>query len=112
MEECGKADRQHMTLRCVHIACWIAEATEPHSRFEKLIAFPQKQWLDECASVIRLYVHSLFCEVVKLIFISFSHISLLEELDLFFIFDQLTSYGIETEQGFPKTKYIFERKLL
>jgi hypothetical protein len=101
-----------MTIWYVRTAWWTSKAIDPHSRYEIFIAFRQEEWLQGCASLTCLYVHCLFCEVVQLNFINFSHISLPEELNFFFIFDQLTSYGIEKEQVFPKIMYILERKLL
>ena len=40
-------------IRCVHIACWIPKATNTHSEYVILIAFPRKQWLPERASMLR-----------------------------------------------------------
>jgi len=45
----------------MRIACWITKATDTHSEYAKLIALPQQQWLLERASIIRLYVHCLYC---------------------------------------------------
>jgi len=35
------------------IACWIPKATNTHSEYVILIAFPQQQWLHERASMLR-----------------------------------------------------------
>jgi len=48
-----------MTIWRTRIACWIPKATNTHSGFVILIAFPQQQWLHERSSV--LYVHCLSC---------------------------------------------------
>ena len=40
-------------------ACWITKATETHSKFAILIAFPRQKWLRERALLLRLYVHCL-----------------------------------------------------
>jgi hypothetical protein len=41
----------------MHIACWIAKATETHSEYVILITSPRQQWLPECA---RYYVYTTF----------------------------------------------------
>jgi hypothetical protein len=40
---------------------WIIEATDTHSEYVILIAFPLQQWLHERASFLHLYVHCLSC---------------------------------------------------
>ena len=45
--------RPQMTKWLLHIACWITEATDRHSKYVIHIAFPLKQWLHERA---RYYV--------------------------------------------------------
>jgi hypothetical protein len=45
-------NRPQMTWR-MHIACWIPKATNTHLRYVILIAFPQQQWLQERASMLR-----------------------------------------------------------
>ena len=35
------------------ISCWIAKATNTHSEYVIIIAFPLQQWLHESASVLR-----------------------------------------------------------
>ena len=37
----------------MRIACCIPKATDTHSEYVILIAFPQQQWLHELASVLR-----------------------------------------------------------
>jgi len=37
----------------MRIACWIPKATNTHSQYIILIAFPLQQWLQESASVLR-----------------------------------------------------------
>ena len=46
-------DRPQMTIRCMHISCCITKATNTHSQYVMLIAFPLQQWLGECASMLR-----------------------------------------------------------
>ena len=43
-------------IRCTGIACWIRKATNTHSQYVILVAFPQQPWLHERASILRLYV--------------------------------------------------------
>jgi hypothetical protein len=40
-------------VRCLRIACWIMKATNTHSYYVILIAFPRHQWLRERASMLR-----------------------------------------------------------
>jgi hypothetical protein len=35
----------------MHFACWITKATDKHSEYVILIAFPRKQWFSERASM-------------------------------------------------------------
>ena len=50
-----------MILRRMRNACWIPKATDTHSEYVILIAFPRQQWLRERALSITLYVHCLSC---------------------------------------------------
>jgi hypothetical protein len=43
-------------IRVMRIACWIPKATNTHSLYIILNAFPLRQWLQECASILR-YVY-------------------------------------------------------
>jgi len=43
----------HMTIRRMRIACWIPRATDRHSEYVMLVAFPLQQRLDERASLLR-----------------------------------------------------------
>jgi len=49
-------DRLHMTIWHMRIACWIPKATDTHSEYVILIAFPLQQWFRERASVL-LYTY-------------------------------------------------------
>ena len=40
-------------IRRMRFACWITKATDTHSEYVILIAFPRQQWLRERASVLR-----------------------------------------------------------
>ena len=46
-------DRPQMMIRPLRLACWISKATNTHSEYEILIAFPLQQWLQERTSVLR-----------------------------------------------------------
>ena len=50
-------DSSQMTIWRMLIACWIRKATNTHSEYVILIAFPLQQWLHESASVLR-YTYS------------------------------------------------------
>jgi hypothetical protein len=48
-------------IRWIHFVCWISKATDKHSEYEIIIAFPQQKWLCECASLLCVHVRaSLF----------------------------------------------------
>jgi len=53
-------DRPQMTIRRMRIACWIPKATNTHSKYVTLIAFPLQQWLHERASMLRYTYVVLF----------------------------------------------------
>ena len=62
--QCGKIPNRKigniLVIRLMRFACWISKATDTHSEYELLIAFPQQQWLRECTSVLRFtYIASL-----------------------------------------------------
>jgi hypothetical protein len=46
-------DRPQMTIRRMRIACWTSKATNAHSEYVMVIAFPLRQWLHEIASKLR-----------------------------------------------------------
>ena len=48
-------------IRRMRFACWITKATDAHSEYKILTAFPRQQRLHKRASMLRLYVHSLYC---------------------------------------------------
>jgi hypothetical protein len=52
-------DRPHMTKWRMRIACWIPKATNAHSEYVILIAFPLQQWLHERASLLRLIIQGM-----------------------------------------------------
>jgi hypothetical protein len=52
-------NRPQMTILPMRFACWITKATDTHLEYVIPIAFPRQQWLRECTSMLRLYVHSL-----------------------------------------------------
>jgi hypothetical protein len=54
--------RRH-TIRRMRIACWIPKATDTHSEYVILTAFPQAQWFRERALLLR-YTYNA-CLVVK-----------------------------------------------
>ena len=65
-------DRPQMTMWRMRIACWLPKATNTHSEYVILIAFPLQQWLHERASILRcMYIayhaYSTFYAVSTLI---------------------------------------------
>ena len=48
-----ESGRPQTTIWRKRIACWIPKATNTHSQYVILIAFPQQQWLHERASLLR-----------------------------------------------------------
>jgi len=46
-------DRPQMAIWRMRIACWITKATDTHSEYVMLIAFPLQQWLHESALLLR-----------------------------------------------------------
>ena len=56
-------DRPQMAIWRMRIACWITKATDTHSEYVMLIAFPLQQWLHESALLLR-YTY-IACLVVR-----------------------------------------------
>jgi hypothetical protein len=47
-------------IRRMRVACWITKATDTHTKYVILIAFPRQQWLHESTSMLRYaYIASL-----------------------------------------------------
>ena len=51
------SDRPQMTTRRMRIVCWIPKATNTHSQYVILTAFPLQQWLHGRAAMLR-YTYS------------------------------------------------------
>jgi len=66
MRKCGKnilkPYRPQMTIWRMRIAWWMPKATNTHSEYVILIAFPQQQWLHARASVLH-YVYTAYLEI-------------------------------------------------
>ena len=59
-----KPDRQQMTLWRMRFACWITKASNKHSEYVILIAFPQQKWF---RNVPQRYVYTyIVCPVYTL----------------------------------------------
>jgi len=52
-ENIVQPDRPQLKTWRMRIACWIPKATNTHSKYVTLIAFPLQQWLHELASLLR-----------------------------------------------------------
>ena len=48
-------------IRCMRFACWKSKATDAHSEYAIVIAFPRQQCLRERPLLLRLYAHCLSC---------------------------------------------------
>jgi len=49
----GRQVTDDNTIRRMSLACWMPKATDTHSEYVILVAFPRQQWLRERASVLR-----------------------------------------------------------
>jgi hypothetical protein len=59
-------NRPQMTIRRMHIACWITKATDIHSEYVICIAFPLQEWLHEHTSMLcYMYISFLVCPNYK-----------------------------------------------
>jgi hypothetical protein len=54
-------------IRRMRFACRITKATDTHSEYEILGAFPLPQWLRERASMLCLYVYHIVCLVSEVL---------------------------------------------
>ena len=55
-----------MTIWRTRIACWIPKATNSHSEYVILTAFPLQHWLHERATVLRYtYIACLFNSMIS-----------------------------------------------
>ena len=50
-KNCLEPDRPHMTIQRMHIAWSMPKATDTHSEWVVIIAFPLQQWLHELVSM-------------------------------------------------------------
>jgi hypothetical protein len=71
------------------IACWIAEATETHSEYVILIAFPRQQLRESAFSYMYTYIYWLF----KVLFLYFAWVT--DE-------NQENQSGLESKPGTPE----------
>jgi hypothetical protein len=56
-------DRPHMIIRRMRISLWIPKATNTHSQYVILTAFPLQQWLQERDSILRYTRLHFSCKV-------------------------------------------------
>jgi hypothetical protein len=55
-------DKPQMTIWRMSVEYWVTKATNRHSEYVILIAFPLQQWLYECTSLLHCtYIASLVC---------------------------------------------------
>ena len=61
-----ESDKPQMTIWCMHIACWIPKATNIHSEYVLLMAFPLQQWLFAQISLLRyMYINWLVVILIR-----------------------------------------------
>jgi hypothetical protein len=61
-ENVVESDRSQMTIIWrMRMACSITKATDTHSEYLILIAFPRQKWLHGRAFMLRLSVYCLYC---------------------------------------------------
>ena len=58
-------DRPQMKIWRTNIACWIPKATNTHSQYVTLTAYPPQQWLHEHVLMLRFKEHCLYCHTVE-----------------------------------------------
>ena len=64
-------DRPQATICRMFIVCWITKATNTHSEYVTLIAFPLQQWLHERSLMLR-YLYNV-CRVITVCLLSGTH---------------------------------------
>jgi hypothetical protein len=75
-------DRVRMTIWRIGTTCWIPKATDTHSEYVILVAFPPQQWLHDRAPMLRLYVHCLCCSCISVANFEFVKVNLLSDPQL------------------------------
>jgi hypothetical protein len=61
--------RTQMTIWRMRFACWIPKATNTHSQYVILIAFPLLQWLYERASMLRYSTLPVLIFILKPVYV-------------------------------------------
>ena len=65
--------RPQMATWRMRVACWIPKATNTHSDYVTLIAFPLQQWLHEHASMLRHTYNGCSCSIFRLMYYTNKH---------------------------------------
>jgi hypothetical protein len=78
MENILEPGMPQMTVRCKRIACWISEVTDTQSKYVRIIALPQQQWLHKDASL--LHYTCIASPVYQCILRLFIFVSVIEEV--------------------------------
>jgi len=63
----AKQATDNYIIQCMCFACWITKATDTHPEYVLLIAFPRRQWLRECVSVLCYTYVTYLVSVFRLI---------------------------------------------
>jgi len=64
--------RPHITIWCIHIACWIPNTTNTHTGCIILIAFSLQQWLREPTSILH-YTYTACLVLYDLVWMLSTH---------------------------------------
>jgi hypothetical protein len=80
----GQATDDNITRR-MRFTCWITKATDTHSEYVTLTAFPQQQWLRRSTKMLRHTHIAFFPTGGRLWSISMSQIHLIHNL-IFYLF--------------------------
>jgi hypothetical protein len=66
-EKYGRARQaiDYNKARRMRFGCWMTKATNTHSEYVVIIAFPRQQWLHERDSILRLYAGKIACIVFR-----------------------------------------------
>ena len=60
----GRQASHYNIIRRMRFKCWKTKATHTHSEYVILITFQRQKWFHERASILRLYVRCLSCNVL------------------------------------------------
>jgi hypothetical protein len=85
VEKCGRSRQatDYNIARCMRFTCCISKATDTHSGYILLTAFPQQQWLRERASMLRYTYIAWLVEYYRMDFTKSLHVITVQYMVLF-----------------------------